>query len=532
MLLLLLCALQGAPAAGPDFAARHVPLHHDITVSVGDTGTHVLGVVATTWRLGSAQPVEVPLDSAFRVVRVLTDGEGDTRMGRITFAVNPGGGVYIPHHKRAGDTLHTTIRYHGAVTDGLIIQTDSSGRRMVFGDNWPDRERHWLPIPLGPEDKATVGLHLEVPGDLAVIGNGVLTRIDTLARGRRTWHFHLGQRIPPYGIVFGAGPLTLAPLAPAGCAVKCVPLAVMSFPEDSAWAVQGPFRRAGDMLDFFSQLVGPFPYDRLTHVQSSTRFGGMENPTAIFYDTRAYATRRLNEGTVAHETAHQWFGDAVTEAEWHHLWLSEGFASYYAALWIGHADGDSAFRASMQRQALSVFDSPASGRPILDFAATDLMGMLNTNNYEKGAWVLHSLRGLIGDSAYQQGIRSWFTTYRDSSALSSDFAAIMGRAAGQDLGWYFHQALEQAGFPELEVRWGRRGSRLELTIRQVQSAAWGSYRIPNLAVAIDGRRVSVNLAGPETRLIVPGVLRDPARLVVDPDGWWLLRTRSVEKSGS
>jgi aminopeptidase N len=531
-MLLLLCALQGAPASASDSAARHVPLHHDVTVIVGDTGTHILGVVTTTWLLVSADPVEVPLDSSFRVVRVLTDGQGETRMGRITFALNPGGGVYIPHQRHTGDTLHTTIRYHGNVSDGLIIRTDSAGRRTVFADNWPDRERHWLPIPLDPGAKATVDLHLEVPGDMTVVANGLLTRIDTLAHGRRTWHFQMAQPIPPYGIVFGAGPLTVTPLAPAACAVKCVPLAVMSLPEDSAWAVQGPFHRAGDMLDFFSALVGPFPYQRLSHVQSSTRFGGMENPSAIFYDTKAYTSRRLSEETVAHETAHQWFGDAVTEAEWHHLWLSEGFATYYAALWLGHAEGDSAFQASMRRQAKQVFDSPASDRPILDFAATDLMGLLNSNNYPKGAWVLHSLRGLIGDSAYQQGIRAWYTTYRDSSAVSGDFATVMERVAGQDLGWYFHQALEQPGFPELEVRWTRRGGRLEMTIRQVQSAAWGTYRIPDLVVAVDGRRVSVNLAELETRVTIPGVSRDPTQVVVDPDGWWLLRTRSVGKAGS
>ena len=199
--------------------------------------------------------------------------------------------------------------------------------------------------------------------------------------------------------------------------------------------MDGPFRRAGDMVDFFSRLIGPFPYDRLSHVQSTTMFGGVENPTAIFYDDNGLsAAGRLRELTVAHETAHQWFGDAVTEGDWHHLWLSEGFATYFAALWLRHADGDSAFRAEMRAAGERSSGPDATSRPILDTDATDLMGLLNSNNYPKGAWVLHSLRGLIGDSAFQAGIRDWYATYRDSTALSSDFARIMGAGGGTGSG--------------------------------------------------------------------------------------------------
>jgi len=524
MFLSLLLALQSPLAVRPDtLHPRNDALHHDITIAIGDTGTHIVGIMQTTWLLHSAEPLDLQLDSAFRVVRVLTDGEGETRMGRINFALDPGGGVYIPHKKQAGDTLTTSIRYHGPVRDGLVIRTDSTGRRPVFADNWPDRAHHWLPLEDHLSDKATVDLHVEVRGDVKVVASGVLTRVDTLAHGRTVWHFHLAQKISPYGIVIGAGPLTFTTLTDAACAVKCVPLAVVAFPEDSAWAVDHLFHRAGDMVDYFSRLIGPFPYDRLSHVESTTIFGGMENPTAIFYDAKAYQARRMTEATVAHETAHQWFGDAVTEADWHHLWLSEGFATYFSALWLGHADGDSVFRATMRRNAEQVFGSTATDRPIIDPQATDLMGLLNSNNYPKGAWVLHSLRGLMGDSAFFGGIREWYRTYRDSIALSEDFARIMSRAAGQDLDWYFLQALTQPGFPRLDVGWRQSGKRLTLTIRQTQPEAWGSYRMPGLVLAIDGRRVPVDIAGRETTVTVEQ-RRAPKEIVVDPDGWWLLQS--------
>jgi len=529
MLLPLLLALQSPLAATVDtIRPRHNALHHDITILIGDTGSHIVGIAQTTWRLNSAEPVEVQLDSAFRVVRVLNDGEGERRMARITFAINPGGGVYIPHHKQAGDTLKTSIRYHGPVRDGLIIRTNSEGRRTVFADNWPDRAHGWFPLVDHPSDKATVDLHIEVPPGMSVIANGTRQRVDTLPRGRTVWHFSLKQPIPAYGIVFGAGPLTFTDLPDAGCAVRCVPLSIVAFASDSAWAVDSLFRRAGGMLDFFSELIGPFPYDRLSHVQSTTRFGGAENPTAIFYNDSAYGRRTLSELTVAHETAHQWFGDAVTEADWHHLWLSEGFATYFAALWLQRAEGDSAFQREMRRRAQAVFNSSATERPILDLAATDLMSLLNSNNYPKGAWVLHSLRGLVGDSVFRIGIREYYRRFRDSTALSADFAGVMSEAAGRDLTWYFTQALTQPGYPKLEVTWRHQGRQLQVTVRQVQPESWGSFRLPNLVLRVDGRDTPLNVEGREATAIIDGVRRAPKEVLVDPAGWWLLQATVAE----
>jgi aminopeptidase N len=531
VLLPLLLALQGPLAVRADtLRPRHDALHHDVTIVLGDTGAHIVGIMQTTWRLRSDEPVEVQLDSAFRVVRVLTDGEGERRMARITFARNPGGGVYIPHHKKAGDTLQTSIRYHGTTTDGLIIRTDSSGRRTVFADNWPDRAHRWLPLEDHPSDKATVDFHVEAPAGMTVVANGTRARVDTLPRGRRVWHFRMPQRIPSYGMVIGAGPLVTTGLGDGGCAVRCVPVDAVTFPEDSARAVSGPFRRAAGMVDYLSDLLGPFPYDRLSHVQSTTIFGGAENPTAVFYNTKAISGGTLSEVTVAHETAHQWFGDAVTEDDWHHLWLSEGFATYLAAMWVRHADGDSAFRALMRRNAEAIFKSPATGRPILDPDARDLMGLLNSNNYQKGGWVLHTLRGLIGDSAFRAGLRGFYTTYRDSTALSVDLAREMSAAAGRDLEWYFRQALTQPGYPKLEAVWRQRGGRLSLAIRQVQPEEWGLYRLPGLKIRIDGETRSVDVEGKETVVRLEGIRTRPRELQLDPDGWWLMEA-TVREAG-
>jgi aminopeptidase N len=501
----------------------HDALHYDITLIPSDTGTHVLSEVQTTWRLRSTEPVEMELDSAMRVIRVLVDGKPNTRLSRTMYARSEGE-VEVPHQKRPGDSITTRVRYRGLVRDGLIVDTNQYGNRTIFADNWPDRAHLWLASQDHPSDKATVAFHVQVPVEDQVIANGVLERIDTLPYDHAVWHYRMDTPISVYNMVIGIGRFARTRLPDAACRLKCVPLTVWTFPQDSAYAVSGPFRRAGQIIEYYSNLIGPFPYPNLAHVESTTRYGGMENATAIFYDEKRYRTEDLGEPIVAHETAHQWFGDAVTEADWHHLWLSEGFATYLAALWRAHADGDSAFRAGMQKHAADYFESKDTAKPVLDPTASDLTGLLNKNNYEKGAWVLHQLRGLVGDSAFFGGLRRYYSIYRDSTALSSDFARIMSQAAAKDLEWYFRQALTQPGYPMLQVRWKHQKKQLTLEIAQTQPQEWGDYRIPGLEIVIDGKPVRVDLTGRQTRQVVEGISRRPKKVELDPRGWWLMKS--------
>ena len=522
-LLLLLQAQSPLAARADTIRPAHDALHYDITLIPSDTGTHILGEVQINWRLRSTDLVEMQLDSAMRVIRVLVDGKPNTRISRTRYGRSEGW-IGVPHEKQPGDTLSTRVRYRGYVRDGLIVGNNGYGARTIFADNWPDRAHLWLPSQDHPSDKATVAFHVQAKLDQQVIANGVLEKIDTLAYGNAMWHFRLDTPIPVYTMVAGIGRLSRTRLPDAACRVKCVPLTVWTYPEDSAYAVTGPFQRAGEVLEYFSNLIGPFPYPSLAHVESSTRFGGMENSTAIFYDEKAYRQKTLGEQLVAHETAHQWFGDGVTEADWHHLWLSEGFATYLAALWRAHADGDSAFRESMGKAAAAVYESKETGRPILDTAATDLIGLLNSNNYQKGSWVLHQLRGLVGDSAFFAGLRRYYSAYKDSTALSSDFARVMSEAAGRDLEWYFRQALLQPGYPMLNIGWKYGGKKLMLDITQTQPPEWGSYRLPGLILSVDGVPVRINISRRESQQVVEGIPRKPKKIVVDPNGWWLLKS--------
>lgn len=154
------------------------------------------------------------------------------------------------------------------------------------------------------------------------------------------------------------------------------------------------------------------------------------------------------------------------------------------------------------------------------------MKLLNTNSYEKGSWVLHSLRSLIGDSLFFRGMARFFQAYRHGNALSSDFARAMTQEAGHDLTWYFRQALLQPGYPVLEVSTAVESGHLVLTLSQRQPRGWGLYRIPNLAVRLDDRTLTVDLHGPITRVATHWDRDQPPRVVqVDPEGWWLIAVK-------
>jgi aminopeptidase N len=422
------------------------------------------------------------------------------------------------------------VDYHGTPQDGLIIGSNAHGRRVAFADNWPERARFWLPTVDQPSDKATARFTIEAPARWRVVANGMPNRISGDGHDWNELH-----PIPVYTMVIGAGEFTVSKHRPVINGRDTIPIEVWTYPEDSAFADSVPFRRATEIVEVMQRLIGPFPYEKLAHVQSSTRFGGMENSSAIFYAEKPYVERRMGEGVVRHETAHQWFGDAVTERDWPDVWLSEGFATYFDGVIEAGLDGDSTLARHMRTNAEGYFASAVTDRPIVDSAyAADPIKLLNANSYPKGAWVLHMLRGLIGDRPFFDGLRTYYRTYRDSTATSEDFQHVMEGASGTKLSWFFHQWLYQPGYPQLDVTWqyDAGAGRVLVGITQRQKPEWGLFRLPVLTVEFRGangatlRRDVAVASGRETiaRFDVPFA---PAEVRVDPEGKLLLKVTAI-----
>jgi len=405
--------------------------------------------------------------------------------------------VNLNKYKR-DETIVVDIRYHGIPDDGLIINKNIHGDPTIFVDNWPNRTRFWLPSIDHPSDKATVNYTIHAPVEWKVIANGyrVSSPFSSLNNAigpkedRLTWKWDVTVPIPTYNMVFGAGKMDVELLGYAACDQSpasqrqdnCVEVSLWVYPEDKIKA-KDSFRRAVNMVDYFTKTIGPFPFEKLANVQSSTRFGGMENASAIFYSEKSIGKGRNIEGTVSHEIAHQWFGDSVTEADWNHLWLSEGFATYFGNLFFEYQDGEKIFQNKMENNRKRIVNSKNTNRPIIDLENKDLFKLLNSNNYPKGGWVLHMLRGYMGDELFFNGIRKYYELYKYKTAMTKDFQSVMENIKGENLDWFFEQWLYKPGFPIIsyEEKWnyseGSNGS-LSVKISQIQKNEWPIFIIP------------------------------------------------------
>ena len=362
----------------------------DLSAPQPASGIEALSVVSFR-RMRAADTLVLDLLATMQVSDVRLNGAAakvlrDSQTVRI--ALPPG----------SNDSLRAEVRYHGVPRDGLIVTAGTSGRWSAFGDNYPNRARNWLAVVDEPWDKATVTWEVRAPVGLRVIANGELLE-ESLepaapnAPATVMTRWRTNRPVYTSVMVIGVAPFAVYELGNTACGLGefpgCVRQSVWTAPEVRA-SMPGAFARAGDIVTLFSRLVGPFPYEKLAHVESSTRWGGMENAGAIFYADGIFRRNAMNEGLIAHETAHQWFGDAVTEREWQHVWLSEGFATYFAALWTEHSRGDSAFRAdlrSMREEALK--ETVAVTEPIVRRSVPDLEKLLNSNVYQKAGFTLH-----------------------------------------------------------------------------------------------------------------------------------------------
>jgi aminopeptidase N len=213
--------------------------------------------------------------------------------------------------------------------------------------------------------------------------------------------------------------------------------------------------QAPPILQFFEERLGAYAYDKLANVQSTTRYGGMENASSIFYSEQAVADGDDSTPLLAHEIAHQWFGNVATEADWPHLWLSEGFATYLTALYLEHARGDAVFRRYMDaaRRSALTFSRRNPTEPLVDTTYTDPNELLTTNPYRKGAWVLHMLRQQLGTDTFWTGLRTYYERFRNGNATTADFRQVLEEVSGQDLRAFFDQWTRRAGHPQITATW-------------------------------------------------------------------------------
>lgn len=365
----------------------------------------------------------------------------------------------------AGDTVTLLIKYSGIPSDGLIISENKFGERVFFSDHWPDRSHDYLPCIDHPYDKASVTFNITAPEHYEVVGNGLLVAEKDFPGDLKSTVWSETVPVATKVMAFGAADFSVAQSG----IVEGTPVTSWVFERNRTEGFSD-YSVAPKPLEYYIQLIGQYPFGKLANVQSKTIYGGLENAGTIFYAERSVTGKGRAEKLIAHEIAHQWFGNSVTEADWHHVWLSEGFATYLTSMYFEHSLGKEALKkdmASTRTRVLEFFEKIKM--PVIDTTVTNLMDLLNTNTYQKAGWVLHMLRRRIGDEAFIKGLRLFYEKYRDSNVLTSGFIQIMEDVSGQDLKRFFYQWLYTPGHPELKISSTKsRGKNYDIIIEQQQ----------------------------------------------------------------
>ena len=533
--LIVVARQAGAQVAAKDTVGFH-PTDYDVRIDLPDSGATINGdATLTLTRAGARDTLNLNLVK-LRVTAVSVDAR-PAQFVRTDSSVR----VVIP--RSTPRSFKVRVVYAGAVTDGLIARRDSLGRWTYFGDNWPTRARYWIPSIDRPGEKATISWTVTAPAGYTVVANGteIESRVLPMAERRRVLsRWRESKPISPYLMVIAAAPLVRVDLGQTACGfaevARCVPQAVYAAPENRN-VLPGAFSRAGDIVQFYASVIAPFPYEKLDHLQSEIRYGGMENATAIFYADEYFHRGGVPEFLIAHETAHQWFGDAVTEREWPHVWLSEGFATYFAALYTQHAHGDSAFRAELRRLRSQILADTASvpKRPVIDTIETDLLALLNVNSYQKGAWVLHMLRSELGDSTFFRGLRNYYSKHKNSAALTDDLRESLEQVSGRELRHFFDQWLRRPGFPEIAVTRNTDSTGTYAMVTQNGRFGYFDFSLPIVVVGVENSRRTLKIpvtAASLTRFKIADAGVRVMRLEVDPETTVLMKQAEAKQEGN
>lgn len=512
--------------------------HYALDLAIDPVAESIAGTC--TVRLWARdQPLgEVVLDLERLAVEGVRDGEGralefEHSDGRLE--------IDLAERLHPGDFVELEVSYGGHPVRGIwFADRDADGARQLFTQGECEDSRFWFPCWDAPSDRATSELRVTLPADWTAIAAGDRVDQGLLPDGRRFEHWRMSTPHPTYLTTLVAGEFTVLEDVWDG-----VPLIYLARPEYADW-VEASYACTGDVLAFFSEVTGQrYPYSKYGQASvANFPFGGMENISATtMTDTILRDERGRRDydstGLIAHEAAHQWFGDLLTNREWSHIWLNESFATYFTQLYMEHARGVDEFRAGVADMQNSYLrgDVGAARRPIIWNLYRDPMDLFGGGQtYPGGASRLHLLRFVLGDEVFFAGIRGYVAEHAGQGVVTTDFQSAMERASGQDLAWFFDTWLRSQGFPEFRWSWSwdPEGQRVVLDVHQVQAFADGTpvvFRTPvDLAARGEGWEevVRVELNERDQTFEIPCPER-PTWVHFDRHGW-IPKVASVERS--
>lgn len=399
-------------------------------------------------------------------------------------------------------------RLRGTPPDGFYFRPSRYGDPLAFTDHYSIRARGWLPCEDHPADRARFELRLTFPAGMKAVASG--GRVETAGpapEGRSVLETATRTDIPPYMFAIVVG--DYAEVVEKGDP-RLVPHLV--YPEDVAHARPLLVHHAA-WLRRMESAFGEYPFAKYMVVQCPTRWGGFEAPGNVLISERLFDPDVQGVGTLAHELVHMWFGDGVGYAHWRDVWLSEGFASYFGP-WLLADRGGPPLREALRAMRARWLRAPEGRtKAILWDGYTNPDEVLNANTYPKAAWVLHMLRGELGEDAFLAALRAYYARFRGRSVTTRDFVRSVERSTGRELGWFFAQWLERPGCPVLRVT-PRAGS---VVVEQLQDTAPYRLRLPFAWKDARGRahRATFDVTARRVELRLPGARVET--IVFDPD---------------
>jgi len=460
-------------AVNPNTANYDITYHKlEFTVNPGAATKFISGKVTTTFT-ALANMTTITFDMANELT-VSSVKKGATNL---TFSESGANELVInlPSTQTTGTSATIEVTYSGTPPNngmGSFEKTTHNGTPIIWTLSEPFGARDWWPCKQDLNDKInSIDVYITAPSQYVSVSNGIETTAPVISGANKTTHFHHGYPIPAYLIAIAVTNYSVYNQT-AGTAPNTYPIINYIYPEDLA-SVQSDLDQTPLILDLYENLFEPYPFrnEKYGHAQFGWG-GGMEHTTVSFMVN-------FDRQLIAHEMAHQWFGDKVTCGSWNDIWLNEGFATYVATLVIENFDGLDAFVAEKQAMIDYIISQPNGNVYLTDVQATSVNRIFSSRlSYDKGAMVLEMLRFKLGDSVFFQGIKNYLADVNLAYkyAVTTDLKAHLEAVYGQSLTEFFNDWVYNQGYPSYTItaqNWGT--GQAKFTVNQTQSDASVTY---------------------------------------------------------
>lgn len=517
----------------PRRARTYDVIHYKLKLELDEAKKSVAGTATITFT-----PLGTSLDSIILDAEQLTIQSVSLSGSRLEFLNDSHElTLYLPHSISLSDTLTVAITYSCTPTKGLYFiqpdSTDPTRRHQIWTQGEDMDNRYWIPCYDFPNDKATSEIIATVPEQYTLVSNG---RLEKTAHKKedRTRIFHWRQSLPhsSYLIMLAAGEYEVL-REPYGD----IPLEYYVYKQYAPDAHRG-LARTPSIMRFLEERIGiSYPWEKYAQIfVNQFPLGGMENTSAVtlneiyMFDARA-ALDFTGDDVIAHELAHQWWGDLVTCRDWTHLWLNEGFANYFGSLFKEQDKGRDEYQYEMMQQTKSILQTEEyrGRKPIVSGDS------YTTNVYMKGSWVLSMLRTTLGESDFWKALGLYIRRHSFGNADTHDLQEAVKDATGRDIDWFFDQWLYKAGHPELTVKtkWDDSRSILAISITQSQEqdSVTGVFRFPLdiECTTPQGKSSRTVWITNQTEAVEFSLAGKPLMVIVDK-GMKLLKAITFEKS--